>query len=168
MRRLAPIAALVLLAACGQDAPSAPEPAKSAIEAPPDIPVMGPEMRILAFGDSLLTGYGLEDGQNYPARLETALRVRGINARVANAGVSGNTTADGLQRLDFTLDNQKQAPDLVVISLGGNDMLRALPVGQTRDNLDAMLKQLHARRHPGAAAWHAGRAQPGQGLCQGI
>ena len=150
MRRFAPIAALFLLAACGRDAAPAPEPTKSAVELPPDIPVMGPEKRILAFGDSLLTGYGLDRGEDasYPARLESALRARGINARIVNAGVSGDTTADGLQRLDFTLKSQKQAPDLVIISLGGNDMLRALPPRQTRENLDAMLERLRARGIP--------------------
>lgn len=148
MLRFAPIAALLLLAACGQDAPPATDPTKSAIDLPPDIPVMGQEVRIMAFGDSLLTGYGLKDGESYPSRLEAALRARGVNARVENAGVSGDTTADGLQRLGFTLQNQQRAPDLVLISLGGNDMLRALPTEQTRQNLDAMLKQLKERGVP--------------------
>ncbi len=145
MRRFALIATLLLLTACGQDTPPAAEPTKSAIETPPDIPVMGSEVRIMAFGDSLLTGYGLKDGESYPARLESALRARGVNARIANAGVSGDTTADGLQRLAFALDSQDRAPDLVLISLGGNDMLRALPPAQTRQNLDAMLTLLHER-----------------------
>lgn len=148
MRRFAPIAALVMLAACGPDAPTVPEPVKSVIETPPDIPVMGTEVRIMAFGDSLLTGYGLKEGDNYPARLEAALRARGVNARITNAGVSGNTTSDGLQRLAFALDSQDRAPDLVLISLGGNDMLRALPPAQTRQNLDAMLTLLKERGVP--------------------
>lgn len=109
---------------------------------------MGREVPILALGDSLLAGYGLEEGQSYPARLEAALRARGINARIANAGVSGNTSADGLQRLDFTLKAQARPPELVVICLGGNDMLRGLPPEQTRANLDAMLKELKARNIP--------------------
>ena len=103
---------------------------------------MGPERRILAFGDSLLAGYGLKDGESYPARLEQALRARGINARIANAGVSGDTTAAGLQRLDFTLKSQPTPPELVIVSLGGNDMLRGLPPEQTRSNLDAILTRL--------------------------
>ena len=106
---------------------------------------MGREVRILAIGDSLLTGYGLEEGQGYPERLEAALRVRGVNARIANAGVSGDTTAAGLQRLAFTLNNQATAPELVIISLGGNDMLRSLAPEQTRANLEAMLKELDGR-----------------------
>lgn len=103
---------------------------------------MGPERSILAFGDSLLAGYGLKDGEAYPARLEQALRVRGVNARITNAGVSGDTTAAALERLDFTLKSQAEKPELAIISLGGNDMLRGLPPEQTRENLDAILKRL--------------------------
>ncbi|WP_082010423.1 arylesterase [Novosphingobium malaysiense] len=118
---------------------------QSVLEAPPAIPVMGPERPILAFGDSLLAGYGLQDGESYPARLEQALRARGINARIANAGVSGDTTAAGLDRLDFTLTSQPEKPELAIVSLGGNDMLRGLPPEQTRNNLDAILKRLTDR-----------------------
>lgn len=144
----APLAAIALLAGCGNDEKQPESPRKSAIEAPPDVPVMGAERRILAFGDSLLTGYGLEEGEGYPERLEAALRARGINARIANAGVSGDTTAGGRQRLAFVLDSHTQPPDLVLISLGGNDMLRGLPPEQTRENLDAMLAELQKRGIP--------------------
>ncbi|HCB77299.1 MAG TPA: arylesterase, partial [Erythrobacter sp.] len=64
--------------------------------------VEGPERRILAFGDSLFAGYGLEENEGYPEQLEDALRKDGINARVIDAGVSGDTSAAGLQRLAFT------------------------------------------------------------------
>lgn len=107
---------------------------------------MGPERPILAFGDSLLAGYGLKDGESYPARLEQALRVRGVNARIANAGVSGDTTAAGLQRLDFTLQSQPVRPELAIVSLGGNDMLRGLPPAEARTNLEAILKRLQAEK----------------------
>lgn len=143
----AAVAATVLLAACGSDAPPAPAPTNRA-EAPPEVPVMGAEVPVLALGDSLFTGYGLGEGDSYPARLERALRARGINARIANAGVSGDTTAGGLQRLTFTLGSQPAAPALAVISLGGNDMLRGLPPEQTRANLDAILTELGRRKIP--------------------
>lgn len=142
--------ALLLLAGCGS-ADDTQAPAASAAQAdapPPDVPVMGREVRVLALGDSLFAGYGLKPGESYPARLEAALRARGINARIANAGVSGDTTAGGLQRLAFTLNSQQQAPELVVISLGGNDMLRGLPPEQTRANLDAILTELDRRKIP--------------------
>ena len=137
--------ALLALAACGSETTApAPERALSA-EAPPELPVMGEEIAVLAIGDSLFTGYGLDDGQSYPAMLEAALRARGINARIVNVGVSGDTTAGGLQRLEFTLKSQNRPPDLVIISLGGNDMLRGLPPEGTQANLDAMLAELKAR-----------------------
>jgi len=141
--RLALIASpILMLAACDGSAPPAPPPTESALDSPPQIPVMGPERPILAFGDSLLAGYGLDDGESYPARLEQALRARGVNARITNAGVSGDTTAAGLQRLDFTLGSQTQKPELAIVSLGGNDMLRGLPPEETRRNLETILKRL--------------------------
>lgn len=151
-RRYALIAALIVpvfapllaLAGCDREAPKPPEP-RSAIEAPPEIPVMGPERVILAFGDSLLAGYRLEDGEGYPERLEASLRANGINARMTNAGVSGDTTQAGLQRLAFTLDSMKTRPELAIVSLGGNDMLRGLPPEQTRANLAAMIGELKQR-----------------------
>lgn len=138
--------AALLLAACGKSDPPPAPPSESAVEAPPAIPAMGPERRILAFGDSLFTGYGLPSDQAYPVRLEAALRARGINARITNAGVSGNTSAEGLARLEFTLNNQERTPELVLISLGGNDMLRALPPEQMEQNLDAILTELGKRK----------------------
>ena len=142
------LAAALALAGCRGEAP-APEPTPSeAAAARSEQPVMGPERRIVAFGDSLFAGYGLAEGESYPARLEAALRARGIDARVANAGVSGDTTAAGRQRLAFVLDAQTDKPDLVILELGGNDLLRGLPPAQTRANLAAMLAELRKRDIP--------------------
>lgn len=137
----------LLLAGCGSETPPAAPPSQAAAaDALPEVPVMGQERPIVALGDSLFAGYGLSRGEGYPEKLEAALRARGINARIANAGVSGDTSAAGLQRLKFTLDSQKAAPELVLISLGGNDVLRGLPPEQTRANLEAVLKELRQRR----------------------
>lgn len=140
---IALLAALALLAGCGE-APAARQP-EAASEAAEDLPVMGPEMRVLAFGDSLLAGYGLKDGEGYPARLEAALRARGINARIIDAAVSGDTSQAGAQRLAFALDAQPSPPDLAVVSLGGNDMLRGLPPEETRKSLDVILAEFDKR-----------------------
>ena len=136
------------LAACGEEPATVEARQPAPGETVAEQPVAGPERRILAFGDSLFAAYGLDEDQGYPAMLEDALRERGINARVIDAGISGDTTAAGRQRLAFTLDAQKSPPDLVIVELGGNDLLRGLPVGETRANLDAMLAELRERGLP--------------------
>ncbi|HEY6868113.1 MAG TPA: arylesterase [Novosphingobium sp.] len=112
-------------------------------------PVMGPELQILAVGDSLFAGYGL-DGQadSFPDRLEKALRSRGINARIANAGVSGDTSGAGAERFAFVLKSQPRKPDLVLLEFGGNDVLRAVPPEQTRANIARMLAEAKAQGVP--------------------
>jgi acyl-CoA thioesterase-1 len=143
------IAAALALSACKQEAP-APVPSETAPVAVTATGVTGPELHLLAFGDSLFAGYGLAnpDTQSYPAQLEQALRKDGRSIRIANAGVSGDTTAAGRQRLAFTLDSQPAKPDLVLLELGGNDLLRGLPPQQTRENLEAMLVELKKRGIP--------------------
>lgn len=142
-----PLALPVALAACGQEAPSA-QPRAEAREAAEPAPVSGPERRVLAFGDSLFAGYGLDKSESYPAQLEEALRAAGINAVVTNAGISGDTSAAGRQRLAFTLDAQEVKPDLVILELGGNDLLRGISPDETRANFEAMLGELRRREIP--------------------
>lgn len=110
-----------------------------------DVAVEGPERRILAFGDSLFAGYGVGRESSYPALLEDALRTQGINARVVNAGISGETSGAGSQRLAFTLDAQEEKLDLVILELGGNDMLRGVSPAETRANFAEMLAELRER-----------------------
>ena len=138
------------LAACGTETAEAPAPQASETPsvARPDVAVEGPERRILAFGDSLFAGYGVGEENSYPALLEDALREQGINARIANAGVSGDTSQAGAQRLAFTLDAQAGKPDLVILELGGNDMLRGVSPDQTRASFEAMLGELRQREIP--------------------
>ncbi len=109
---------------------------------------MGPERAILGFGDSLMAGYNLEEAQGYPERLEAVMRARGVNARVIDAGVSGDTTAAGLQRIAFVLDNLDEVPDLAIVELGGNDLLRGVSPDQTRANLVGIMDALAARDIP--------------------
>ncbi len=144
LQRSIATAAALLLVSCGSPSPE-PLPTNAA-EAPPEVPVMGREVSVLALGDSLFAGYGLKPGESYPAKLQTALRARGVNARIANAGVSGDTTSDGLARLAFTLKGQQVQPQLVIISLGGNDLLRGVSPAITRSNLDSILTELDRRK----------------------
>ncbi|WP_271077202.1 arylesterase [Aurantiacibacter sp. MUD61] len=142
------IAFALTLSACESEAPVA-EPETSLDEPIEEaLPVMGPERVILGFGDSLMAGYQLPEEQGYPEKLEAVMRTRGINARVIDAGVSGDTTAAGLQRIGFVLDNLEETPDLAIVELGGNDLLRGFTPDQTRENLTGILDALAARDIP--------------------
>ncbi|OQW36792.1 MAG: arylesterase [Nitrospira sp. SG-bin1] len=98
-----------------------------------------PRPRIVAFGDSLTAGLGVQSDESYPAQLQHRLDGLGYNYRVINAGVSGDTTAGGLRRVPWILNNK---PELVILELGANDGLRGLPVDQTRSNLRQIIQQL--------------------------
>ena len=108
-------------------------------------PAAAKDVHILAFGDSLTAGYGLPPGQGFAPQLEDMLRRNGVRAFVINAGVSGNTAAQGRARLKWTLDGLRQKPDLAIVALGANDMLRGLPPARTRADLDAILAELKRR-----------------------
>jgi acyl-CoA thioesterase-1 len=135
------------LAACGGEADpagdSAPQTGEIA-EGELVFPVMGETIHIIAFGDSLFAGYGVDPRDSYPEKLEIALRMRGIDADIVNAGVSGDTSSAGRNRLEFTLAAQAQKPDLLILELGGNDLLRGLSPAETRANFKAMLETLAA------------------------
>jgi acyl-CoA thioesterase-1 len=143
-----PVLLALVLSACGDDPASVQQeqvvPAITA-EAPA---VTGSERRILAFGDSLFAGYRVGERESYPAQLEAALRGQGHDVRVINAGVSGDTSAAGLQRIEFVLDSLDPPPDLAIVELGGNDLLRGISPAETRDNLAAILAELQERRVP--------------------
>ncbi len=135
------------LAACGTAENGATstkeaEPSTKAAAVPADAPL------VIAFGDSLYAGYQLGPKEGLAPQLQAALAADGVVARVQNAGVSGDTTAAGRQRLGFVLDNAKVKPALVLLGLGGNDMLRGIDAAQTRANLDAMLAELSKRDIP--------------------
>ena len=100
-------------------------------------------VKILALGTSLTQGYGLPPGTEFTVELQAALKRAGINAEVINAGVSGDTSAGGLARLDWSLADK---PDAAIIELGSNDMLRGLPPAQTEKNLRAILVRLKAAK----------------------
>ncbi len=121
-----------------QPALSAPESATSSKTAPADDrPV------IVAFGDSLTAGLGVDTRQNYPAQLQAKLDLAGYRYRVVNAGVSGDTSAQGLDRLPSV---RSLHPAIVIVELGANDGLRGIPVAQTHDNLDEIIRKLRSDR----------------------
>jgi acyl-CoA thioesterase-1 len=101
---------------------------------------------IMFFGDSLVEGYGLPKEDALPAQLEAKLKEHGLPVRVINAGNSGETSAGGLRRLEWQLKNVK--PDYVIICLGGNDMLKGIQPGITRENLRQMMEILQKARLP--------------------
>ncbi|HYD26020.1 MAG TPA: arylesterase [Croceibacterium sp.] len=148
-RALPAVLALAVTACSGdpEAVPSGQEGSPVATAAEP-VAVAGPERRILAFGDSLFAGYGVGQAQSYPDKLQAALRARGIDARLTNAGVSGDTTAAGLQRIEFVLDGMETPPDLAIVELGGNDLLRGISPAETRENLGAILAELQERGIP--------------------
>ncbi|TIT77868.1 MAG: arylesterase [Mesorhizobium sp.] len=122
-------AALVLfLSVCGAMAPAGAE-----------------TFNIVGFGDSLTAGFGLGPGQGFTDRLQAALKAKGHDVAVANAGVSGDTTSGGLARLDWSVPD---GTGLVILELGANDMLRGVAPDIAEKNLDAMLAKLKQRKIP--------------------
>ncbi|MHA6723311.1 arylesterase [Sphingomonas sp. RS2018] len=130
------ILALMLLSACSPQAP-APGPSPT--------PRAAPAKLVVAFGDSLYAGYGVLPQQAFPYRLEQALKARGLSVEVRNAGVSGETTAGGRARLASALGGLGRTPDLVLVGLGGNDMLLGIDPATTRANLDSICAELTRR-----------------------
>ena len=131
MKRAASL--LIMCAACLLLAPL------HGIAAEPQPPV------IVAFGDSLTAGLGLPQDQAFPAQLEAALKARGTEATVVNAGVSGDTAAAGLARLDWALPDDASA---VIIELGGNDALQGMPPEGTKQALEKIIETVQARGLP--------------------
>ena len=130
---------VLIVSACEPTPPAAPEaelrPATSVAAAvdstPDDRPV------ILAFGDSLTDGYGIDPRESYPAQLQVELDRKGYSYRVVNQGISGDTTSGGLARLSLALELK---PAIVILELGGNDGLRGVPIDVARENLGRMIE----------------------------
>lgn len=107
------------------------------------MPASAKPATILAFGDSLTAGYGLGPGKAFPAQLQAALRARGHDVTVVDAGVSGDTSTGGLARLDWSLGD---GADMVIVELGANDALRGIDPADTRKALTAIVRKLKEKR----------------------
>ena len=147
MRRLLIPTFLALLVACGRG----PEPpAPSAQRAPsaqpaPSAPTSAAKPRIVFLGDSLTAGLGLPSDKNFPSLIGQKLKERGLDYEIVNAGVSGDTSAGGLRRLDWSLEGDVR---LLFLALGANDGLRGLPVTEMKKNLAAVLDRAAAKGIP--------------------
>jgi len=111
-------------------------------------------VKIAVLGDSIAAGYGVKPAEAFPARLETALKAQGRAVTILNHGVSGDTSAGGVDRLDWMLADK---PDIVFVELGGNDALRGIDPGTTERNLDAIVGKLKAAN---VTVWLAGMLAP--------
>lgn len=103
---------------------------------------------VVVFGDSLYAGYKLGPKDGFAPQLQSVLQAQGLSVRVHNAGVSGDTSDAGKIRLNFVLDNLDRKPDLVLLGLGGNDMLRGIKPAETKANLTQILDELKKRGVP--------------------
>jgi len=143
---LAGLVALACLGAAGcrgdSKEPSAAsrEVAAATVPADPDAPPARP--RIVAFGDSLTIGLGLLEQEAYPALLQNKINEAGYQFEVVNAGVSGDTSAGGLRRLDWALEGNVK---VLIVAFGGNDGLRGLPVPQMKENLSQIIDKARER-----------------------
>ncbi len=99
--------------------------------------------KIVAFGDSLTVGFGLSESESYPYLLQQKLNAEGYDYEVINAGVSGDTTQGGLERIDWSLDQENV--EILILALGGNDMLRGILPSQTKRNLAQIIERAKSR-----------------------
>ena len=137
---------LLAFAGCGESEVAEELSGAREMAAPPAVAPDESDSRpaLVAFGDSLTAGYGIELTEAWPARLQELLDAEDLGYRVVNAGVSGETTSGGLRRLPWVLDRNPSA-EVVVIALGGNDGLRGVPVDVMMDNLRGMIREAEGR-----------------------
>jgi acyl-CoA thioesterase I len=139
--------------ACLRRDSAAPPPDRGPAESPPAV-TTAPRPRVVVLGDSLTAGLGLDRAEAYPAVLQRRIDAAGYRFEVVNAGVSGDTTAGGLSRLDWSLDGDVR---ILIVALGGNDGLRGLPPGDMKRNIETIVSRARSR---GIAVLLAGMESP--------
>jgi acyl-CoA thioesterase-1 len=138
--RLLPLIALLLVGACQQNPASTPTTNSTPAPTTHTTPTPTAQQKfIIFFGNSLTAGYGVDADQAFPARIQQKIDSLKLPYHIQNAGNSGETTAGGLQRIDWIL---KQKPDIFILELGGNDGLRGLPVTQMEQNLQQIINKV--------------------------
>jgi len=135
------ISAAIIFSACGIS--TAEQQTNKRVDKKPPAQIVSDRPKIVAFGDSLTAGFGLAEKESYPYLLQERLKADGYNYEVVNAGISGDTSLGGLERVDWVLeqDNVK----ILVLELGANDLLRGLPVAKMKENLEAIIKRAQAK-----------------------
>jgi acyl-CoA thioesterase-1 len=143
MRTLVALTLLLLFTGCrNESAPSSQQPQE---RQEPQDPRVAAKPRVVFLGDSLTAGLGLPSDQSYPALIGKKLKEQGYDYEIVNAGVSGDTSAGGLRRLDWSIEGDVRA---LVLALGANDGLRGLPPDDMKRNLEAVLERAKARNIP--------------------
>ena len=136
------ISLTVIFSACGVS--TAEQTSNKIVEKPrPVLPSASGKPKIIAFGDSLTAGFGLAEKESYPYLLQKKLEADGYDYEVVNAGVSGETSLGGLERIDWVLEQENVA--MLILELGANDLLRGLPVDKMKDNLGTIIKKAQAK-----------------------
>jgi acyl-CoA thioesterase-1 len=148
MRRLIPLVIVAMLAGCGRD--SAQQGGQSAqgtqgAQDAQSAQAAEPKPRLVFLGDSLTAGLGLPAEQSFPSLIGKRLQAQGLDFEIVNAGVSGDTSAGGLRRLEWSLEGDVK---LLILALGANDGLRGLPTDDLKKNLAAVLDQARAKQIP--------------------
>ena len=133
------IFSIIFLTACGASS-AKQEKAKEPVNIPA---IVSDKPKIVAFGDSLTAGFGLLEKESYPYLLQEKLKADGYPYEVVNAGVSGDTSAGGLERIEWSLEQENV--QILVLELGGNDLLRNIPVAKMKENLDKILAKAKAK-----------------------
>lgn len=141
IRSIAVLSFIIFVSSCGAlSAKNEFEQPREKVQVPNTVST---KPKIVAFGDSLTAGFGLSEKESYPYLLQEKLKADGYDYDVVNAGISGDTTAGGLERIDWSLEQENV--QILILALGGNDLLRGLPVPKMKQNLDIIIKKAKAK-----------------------
>ena len=135
------ISLVFIFSACGVS--TAEQKSNKQAKPRPVLPSSSGKPRIVAFGDSLTAGFGLAEKESYPYLLQKKLETDGYNYEVVNAGVSGETSLGGLERIDWVLEQENV--EILILELGANDLLRGLPPSKMKENLGTIIKKAKAK-----------------------